>query len=267
MIKVGFIGTGNMGGALATAASKSSEVSLLLSNKPESVAVSLSEKIGGSVTDNVTVVKEADYIFLGIKPQILTEVIEEIKSPLKDRGKDVVIVSMLAGKYISQIEDLLLSPCPIIRIMPNLACSVGEGMILYTKNPLVDDAKVETFLSFMKEAGRFSMLSEKLFPAATGISGCGPAFAAMFIEALADGGVANGLTRNEAYIYAAQMLKGTSEYILESGIHPGALKDMVCSPGGTTIAGVETLEEYSFRSALISAVTATVDKDKELSGC
>lgn len=262
-MKIGFIGTGNMGGALATAASKKN-VDILLANKPESVAKTLAEKIGGVVTDNTSLAKDADYIFVGVKPQNLTELASEIKDTLAARGEGFVIVSMLAGTAIERIEESLGAKYPIIRIMPNVAAMVGESMIMYSTNDAVTDGQVDRFLDVMSEAGLLAEIREDQMSAGAGVAGCGPAFAAMFIEALADGGVACGLTRAQAIQFAAQMAKGTAQYILETGIHPGALKDSVTSPGGTTIQGVRALEKGGFRSALFEAVVATVEKDKSL---
>ena len=264
MIKTGFIGTGNMGGALASAAAKNEEVELLMANKPAEVAEALAAKIGGKVTDNATVAKESRLFFLGVKPYNLEELAAEIGPVLKERNDEFLIVSMLAGKTIAQVEEALGGKFPIIRILPNVPVMVGEGLIMYRPNDAVTEEQAAMFLDVMKHAGKFSLQEEHLIAAGSGVAGCGPAFAAMFIEALSDGGVACGLTRQQAIEYAAQMARGTATYILEQGIHPGALKDAVTSPGGTTIQGVRTLEKQGFRSALIEAVIATVERDKQL---
>ena len=264
MIKTGFIGTGNMGGALASAAAKNQEVELLMANKPAEVAAALAEKIGGTVTDNVTVARESRIFFLGVKPYNLEELAEEIGPALQAREDEFLIVSMLAGKTLAQVEEALGGKYPIIRILPNVPVMVGEGLVMYRPNEAVSEEQLAMFLDVMKYAGKFSLQEEHLIAAGSGVAGCGPAFAAMFIEALSDGGVACGLTRQQAIEYAAQMARGTATYILEKGVHPDALKDMVTSPGGTTIQGVRTLEKQGFRSALIEAVIATVERDKQL---
>jgi pyrroline-5-carboxylate reductase len=263
-MKVGFIGTGNMGGALATAVSKGENVELILANEPVELAEALAEKLGGKVGENLDVVREGEIIFFGVKPDNLEKLAEELKDVLKARTDKFFIVSMLAGKTLDQLEEALGDKYPIIRILPNVPVMVGEGLIMYTPNDAITDTQLETFLKIMSNAGLCSRQEESLIAAGAGVAGCGPAFAAMFIESLADGGVACGLPRHQAIEYAAQMAKGTAQYILEKGIHPDVLKDTVTSPGGTTIQGVRTLEKNGFRSALFEAVISTVEKDKLL---
>ena len=149
---------------------------------------------------------------------------------------------------------------PVIRIMPNIPVGVGQGLILYDVSAEVTRAQEAAFLEGLTNAGWFSRLEEKLMDAGSAVSGCGPAFAAMFAEALADGGVACGLPRAKATEYALQMLLGSATYLLETGLHPGQLKDAVCSPGGTTIQGVRTLEDGGFRAAAMNAVIAAFEK-------
>lgn len=267
MIKAGFIGTGNMGSALATTVARNEGVELLLANRTPKSAEALAKKLGGKVTDNITIAYESDLIFLGVKPQNLEELALEIRDTLKDRKNKedtFVIISMIAGKTISQIEDLLGFPCPIVRFNPNIANMVQEGMTIYTYNQHIDSAQLEQVLALMRAGGRLIALDEEWIAAGAGVSSCGPAFAAMFIDALADAGVACGLTRTDAVELAAQMIKGTATYILEKKIHPGALKDMVCSPAGTTIQGVRKLEQHGFRSSVMEAVIATCETDHQL---
>lgn len=268
MSNIGFIGTGNMGGALATAASTSGDITLYLSNKPITAANELAKKLEKNCPihvepENTAVISQCDYVFLGVKPQNLSELANEIRESAKLNDR-LIIVSMLAGTLMAQIEDALGYELPIIRIMPNIAAKVGEGMILYTYNERVTSAQVEQFLSIMQHAGTFVELDEPLFSAGSGISGCGPAFLAMFVEALADGGVDCGMPRDKALLLAAQMCKGTAEYLLSTGEHPSVLKDKVCSPGGTTIEGVRTLENYGMHSAVMEAVIAAYEKDLSL---
>lgn len=263
-MKVGFIGTGNMGGALAAAASKGEAVELLLANKPIELAEALTKKLGGEVGNNGDVAQKSEIIFLGVTPNILEALANEIKDILAGRTDQFLVVSMLAGKTLSQLEKALGAKYPIIRILPNVPVTVGEGVIMYTPNDAVTEEQLKAFLALMSNAGFCSKQEESLIAAGAGVAGCGPAFAAMFIEALADGGVACGIPRQQAIEYAAQMVKGTAQYILEKGIHPGVLKDTVTSPGGTTIQGVRTLEKNGFRSALFEAVIATVEKDQQL---
>lgn len=265
MKKLGFIGTGNMGGALVLAAAKSnSENEILLSDKIPEKAKNLAEKTGGKLSDNKTVAEEADYIFLGVKPQMLEETMAEIAPILEKRESRFVLVSMLAAFTCERICKIAGKDYPVIRIMPNTPVSIGEGMILYSPNELVFQEEVAEFLEFMSEAGRFSLLPEKLMDAGASVAGCGPAFVDLFVEALADGGVACGLPRAQAMEFAAQMVLGSAKLILESKKHPGQLKDEVCSPGGTTIQGVRALEKGGLRSAVTEAVIAAYEKNFEL---
>lgn len=263
-MKIGFIGTGAMGGALATAAAKTPGAEMLLADFYRPSAEKLAEKIGGTVTDNLSIAKGSDVIFFGVKPNNLEDLAAEIKGTLAERKEGFMVVSMLAGKTTAQLAEALGAEYPIIRILPNIPVMVGEGMIMYHPNEAVSDEQLETFKTIMSNAGRLSPQQEPLFPAGAGVQGCGPAFAAMFIEALADGGVACGLSRAQAIEYAAQMTKGTAEHILQTGVHPDQFKDMVCSPGGTTIQGVRTLEKNGFRSSLFEAVIATYEKDIQI---
>ena len=265
MKKLGFIGTGNMGGALILAASKSNmEKEILLADKIPEKAKALAEKTGGKLCDNKTAAAEADFIFLGVKPQMLGELMEEIAPVLAERKDRFVLVSMLAAFTCERIKKAAGGDFPVIRIMPNTPASIGEGMILYAPDEEVSEEEVEFFLSVMEKAGRFSPLPEKLMDAGASVAGCGPAFVDLFVEALADGGVACGLPRAQAMEFAAQMVLGSAKLILESRKHPGMLKDEVCSPGGTTIEGVRALEKGGFRSAVTEAVIAAFEKNAKL---
>ena len=261
---IGFVGTGNMGGALARAAAAEKSNSLLLANRTPAKAQALADEIGGNVTDNAGVISTADYIFIGVKPQMLKDTLEDIIPVLKNRKDRFVLVSMLAAFTCERINKAAGGDYPVIRIMPNTPASIGEGMILYAPNEKVSSDELEFFLSVMDNAGRFSPLPEKLIDAGASVAGCGPAFVDLFVEALADGGVACGLPRAQALEFAAQMVAGSAKLILESKKHPGQLKDEVCSPGGTTIQGVRALEKGGFRSAVTEAVIAAYEKNFEL---
>ena len=264
MLTLGFIGTGNMGGALAQAAAKSENNRLLLANRHPEKAQRLRDKIGGELTDSRSAAAKADYIFLGVKPQMLEALFAEIRDTLSARTDRFVLVSMAAGTSIDKVKCLTGGDYPVIRIMPNTPASIGQGMILYACSQEVTKEEENVFLEAMAAAGRFSPLEEKLIDAGSAVSGCGPAFVDLFIEALADGGVACGLPRAQALEFAAQMTAGSARLILESGRHPGELKDAVCSPGGTTIQGVRTLEEAGFRAAVMNAVIAAYEKNFKL---
>ena len=255
-MKIGFIGTGNMGGALASAAAKSGEAQVLLANRTKAKAEALAARIGAAVSGNERIAEEADHIFLGVKPQMMADMLTGIAPALKERGSAPVLVSMAAGVTIARIRELAGGDYPVIRIMPNMPAAVGEGVIFYVCSENCEKAQLEAFLRYMQPAGRLFPLEEKLQDAGSAVAGCGPAFAAMFIEALADGAVKHGVPRAAAYSLASQMLAGTAKLQLETGAHPGAMKDAVCSPGGTTIIGVAALERKGFRSAVIDAIDA-----------
>lgn len=261
--KIGFIGCGNMGGALATAVGKESR-NIYLSNRTPEKANALAEEIGATVSNNIEIASTCDLIFLGVKPQMMADLFTEISGTLRSRSSRFVLVTMAAGLAMHTIQTMAQGNDPIIRIMPNTPASIGKGMILYCTQNLEQDA-IDEFCDLMSGAGRLDALPESLIDAGSAISGCGPAFVYLFLEALADGGVACGLPRNKAQEYAAQTLMGSAELVLQSGQHPGALKDAVCSPAGTTIQGVRTLERNGFRSAAMEAVIAAYDKTSALS--
>ena len=252
-----------MGGALARAVSKTGDGEVLLYDKSEERAEALAAEIGGVSSPLATLVREADFIFLGVKPNILPFVLRDI-SPLLLGRPSYTLVSMAAGVAIRQIEEALGFGAPVIRIMPNTPVAYGSGVILYTPSENVAPASVDAFRSMLREAGMLDAIDERLMDAASAISGCGPAFAFMFVEALADGGVAAGLPRDRAQTYAAAMLAGAAKTVLESGMHPAELKDAVCSPGGSTIEGVVTLENGGFRGTVSDAVLASFEKTKKL---
>ena len=262
MKKVGFIGAGNMGGALAAAAAKAENTEIYLTDKDTAKAEALAEKIGATVTTAKKIAEVCDIIFLGVKPNIVKAALEPIADRISYRG--ATLVSMAAGVSIEKIEGCLPSPTPVIRIMPNTPVAVGEGMILYTLGSAATDETVRDFLAVMKWAGTLDLIDERLIDAASALSGCGPAFVYMFIEALSDGAVECGLPRDKALLYAAKTLLGASKMVLTSDAHPAALKDAVCSPGGSTIEGVRALEDGAFRGTVIDAVAAAYEKTKRL---
>lgn len=267
MKKIGFIGAGNMGGALILAASRAdSQYELLIADKINEKAEDLSKKTQGKakISDNAEIAEKCDLIFLGVKPAFMASTLGEIKDILMSREQNPTLVSMAAGVTIEKIAELSAANCPIIRIMPNMPVSLGEGMILYDISPAVTEEIEKEFHLVMSKAGKLDRLPESLIDAGSALSGCGPAFVFMFIEALADGAVACGLPRDKAITYAAQTLIGSARLALESEKHTGALKDAVCSPGGSTIEGVRTLEESAFRGAVTDAVIASFEKTKLL---
>ena len=261
----GFIGTGNMGGALARAAAKRlPPEKIVLANRTAAKARALADALGCAAADNDAVAAESEMIFLGVKPQMMADMLAGIAPALAARRDRFVLVSMAAGLSMAQIRAMAGGDYPVLRIMPNTPAAIGAGMILYARDERATDADLERLLSGLAEAGRFDALPEHLIDAGSAVSGCGPAYLYMLIEALADGGVAAGLPRAKAQDYAAQMALGAARMVLESGQHPGALKDAVCSPGGSTIAGVKALEDGGFRAAAINAVLAACRRNKEL---
>ena len=260
--EAGFIGAGNMGGALAKAACRTVG--------PEKVAVTcrteestrrVAEKLGCDSRTTSEIIENSKYVFLGVKPQMLQELTEEIQGQVAKT--DCILVSMLAGITIERLNEIFPGK-KFFRIMPNTPCSVGSGMIFVCGNQKTDDKDMQDFFALMAKAGLVDELPENLIDAASAVAGCGPAFAYMFIQALADGGVECGLPRAKAAKYAAQMVLGSAEMVLASAEHPEKLKDDVCSPGGTTICGVHALERKGFRAACMDAVTAAYDKTKKL---
>ncbi len=257
---VGFIGTGSMGGALARAAAKSGRAErLLLSNRSPEKALRLAEELGAEAVDNRRAAAESELLFLGVKPQMLEEMLDGIRDVLSARTDRFVIVSMCAGKDLRTLEELL-GERPIIRIMPNIPVAVGGGVTLLCASKQVTAEDRALLRGLLGASGLLLELDERQMDAGSGVTGCGPAFAAMFVEALADGAVACGLPRPLALQCAAQMMKGTAELLLETGEHPAALKDRVCSPAGSTIQGVRILEENAFRAAVMNAVIAAFEK-------
>ena len=257
----GFVGVGNMGGAIAGAVCRTLGGKAVAVCDPDANKTSAyAKEYGATVLPTEEIAKSVDILVLGVKPQVLFGVIDGLKPNL---APGTLVVSMAAGISLSALSAAL-PDTPIVRIMPNTPCAVGRGLILYAKNDLVSDVALEKLLAGFAGAGTLSAIEEGKIDAASAVSGCGPAFAYLFVEALADAGVACGLTRADAQKYAALMLEGSARMVLESGKHPGELKDAVCSPGGTTIAGVRKLEECGFRAAASNAVIAAYERTLEL---
>ena len=259
--KAGFIGAGNMGGALlrAVAAAAGGE-NIAVYDVSAERAEHAASLTGATFTDAGDIYKNSKYVFFAVKPNVIENVIRDASSQIK---KGTVIVSMAAGVSLSRIRNASGSD-NVIRIMPNTPASIGEGVILYTAEGGVSADDLHGFLDIMSKSGIVDAIDEKLIDAAAALSGCGPAYVYMFIEALADGAVACGLPRDKALLYAKQTLIGAASLALTSGKHPEELKDAVCSPGGTTIEGVLALEQGGFRSAAASAVISAFEKTAKL---
>lgn len=263
-MKIGFIGTGNMGGALAKAVRRSlPQAQILLSDRALSKAELLAREIDATVTDSKSAARTCDYLFLGVKPQMLAGLAGEIGEIIAGRT-DCTLISMAAGVTIGRIAELFGNPTPVIRIMPNTPVAVGEGMILWCTNAGVSEQAKTDFCSMLAAGGELCALEEGLIDAGCALSGCGPAFVCLFLEALADGAVECGLPRESAKRLAMQTLLGTATLMKQTGSHPAEMKDAVCSPSGSTIAGVHALESGAFRADVMNAVTAAFARTREL---
>ena len=263
-MKYGFIGCGNMGGAVAKA----------LAAKGADLAVTdrsgRAKALGLPYTTAEDIAQNAQRIFLAVKPNMIQTVVQEVAPLLA--GKTVV--SMAAGLKLATIREMYRSVLSTasgpdasvewVRIMPNLPAVVGEGMVALCGLAETCSATLSTVEALLAAAGRVEVVEERLMDAVTAISGSGPAYGFIFIEALADAAVKLGMPRQQAYIYAAQTLKGAAAMQLETGRHPADLKDGVCSPAGTTIAAVEALEQKGFRSSIMAAATAAYNRSVEL---
>lgn len=263
--KIGFIGCGNMakamiGGIVGAGSFAANQV--MASDGYQPSLEGAQKKYGISITmDNKEIAKECDYIVLAVKPNMYPAVIKEIADCVKE---DVVIISIAAGQTIQQIEACFGKPIKLIRTMPNTPALVGEGMTAVFPNKLVSKEEVNFVCEVLRGFSKVEILDEKLIHAVIGVSGSSPAYVFMFIEAMADAAVLEGLPRDKAYQFAAQAVLGSAKMVLETGLHPGALKDMVCSPGGTTIAAVATLEETGMRNSVIKAMKDCMEKSKTM---
>lgn len=264
-MKLGFIGCGNMasaimGGVLDGGLVKPEDV--MGSAKTEETLTRIRSEFG-ILTDlsNRKVALFSDILVLAVKPKVLEEVIGEIRDAVAD---DTIVVTLAAGKTIGWIEKKFEKPVKIVRTMPNTPAMVGEGMTAMCCNDRVTEDEFGLVEEIFESCGMTERIPEDLMDAATSLGGSSPAYVFMFIEALADAAVLQGMPRESAYRMAGQTVLGSARMMLESGWHPGELKDMVCSPGGTTIEGVRVLEECGFRSAVIEALSACGDKAKQL---
>ena len=259
---LGFIGCGNMGGALVRAAAKAVDgKEIAVCDYDLKKAEAVAKECGANVLSASELAKNCRFIVLGVKPQNMQETVAGFADELKENDSAVVI-TMAAGLSISAIRSFIGSDLPVIRIMPNTPAQVGEGMILYATQG-VSKADEQAFLDCFAKAGVLDKLPEEKIDAASALSGCGPAFVYAFAEALADGAVECGVPRDKAACYAAQTLLGAAKMLLTYG-HPADLKDAVCSPGGTTIAGIHALEKAGFRNAAMDAVSAAYKRTLEL---
>ena len=264
-MKIGFIGLGNMAsamiGGILTKGIKRPDQLVGTDCMPDS-RDRAQEIYQIQITEtNAYTVKEADMIFLSVKPQFYEEVIREIKDLVRP---DQIFVSIAPGKTISWIGSIFEKEIKLVRCMPNTPALVGEGCTGVCASPNVTEDELDEVMTILSSFGKASVVKENLMDAVVGVSGSSPAYVFMFIEAMADAAVAAGMPRNQAYEFAAQSVYGSAKMVLETGKHPGVLKDMVCSPGGTTIEAVRILEEKGFRSAVMEAVLGCVEKSKKM---
>ena len=264
-MKLGFIGTGNMatammGGIIENHIASPEEIIGADPFAPGRERVK--EKYGIRVTaDNNEVVKNAEVVILSVKPQFYADVIAGIRDDVTDSH---LIITIAPGKTLSWLAEQFQKPVKIVRTMPNTPAMVGEGMTGACKNAYVTDEDMEKALSILNGFGKAELIPEHMMDAVVAISGSSPAYVFVMIEAMADAAVSGGIPRSQAYKFAAQAVLGSAKMVLETGKHPGELKDMVCSPAGTTIEAVRVLEEKGFRSAIIEAMKKCEEISKSL---
>lgn len=266
-MNVGFIGSGNMataiaGGLLNAGLVKAGEI--YVSDASNEALERISSRLKGINTshDNLENLDKLDYLFLAVKPHIYEPVIKQIREKVLDK---TVVITIAAGKSRSQVLELFGRDIKLVRTMPNTPALVGEGMTAVCPSDNLSREEVDAVLSLLGSYGKTELLEERLIDGYTAMCGSSPAYVYMFIEALADGGVREGLPRDKAYRMAAQAVLGSAKMVLETGIHPGQLKDQVCSPGGSTIEAVGVLEDKGFRSAVMEALRVCALKSAKLS--
>lgn len=262
-MKIGFIGAGNMakamlGGILANGIFDKEEI--IASDASEACLKAIEDSLGiSTTTDNKIVAKQADVIVLAVKPQYYGSVIEEIKDGVQSHQ---IIVTIAPGQTIERLEQLFGKTLKLVRTMPNTPALVGEGITAVCKNKEVTEDELRYICKILEGFGKVEVVDEHLMDVVVSVSGSSPAYVFMFIEAMADAAVADGMPRKQAYEFAAQAVLGSAKMVLETGKHPGELKDMVCSPGGTTIEAVRVLEEKGLRSTIFEAMKACTKKAK-----
>lgn len=260
-MKIGCIGTGAMGGAIMRAVCKKYDVSKIkVTDKNAAMGKAFAKETGAMFVKTNKDLMDCDYIFLAVKPQFIYDVYKEVAGSISTKS---VFISMAAGVKIEKLE-MTFPEARFIRMMPNVCAQIGQAMTAVTYGNNITEAEAKTAIEILSSAGRVEVVPEKLMDCVTAVSGSGPAFVFMFIEAMADAAVRCGMPRSQAYTYAAQTVYGSAGMVLQGDKNPAALKDMVCSPAGTTIEGVAALEENGFRNAVIQAVTAACQRSIEL---
>lgn len=265
-MKIGFIGLGNMAGAMIGGMLEKQLVApgdIIGSARTAATRERVREKYKVRTAEtNVQVAEEADVLFLAVKPVFLDEVIAEVRETVKE---DALVVSIAAGRDLKYLKESFARPeLKLIRCMPNTPALVLEGCTGICAGEEVPQEDLDRVVRLMESFGKASVVPERLMDAVVGVSGSSPAYVFLFIEAMADGAVAAGMPRKQAYMFAAQAVLGSARMVLETGMHPGELKDMVCSPGGTTIQAVKVLEEKGMRAAVMDAMEACIEKSRRM---
>ena len=264
-MKIGFIGCGNMASAMIGGILKKgifTKEEIIVSNLTEEGSRRSREKLGVVTTmENRQVAESAKIVVLAVKPQYYEEVLGEIKDVLTEEH---ILVGIAPGKTLSWLEEKCAQPLKIVRLMPNTPAQVGEGMTGVCFNERVSEEEKQEICAITDSFGCTEVIPERLMEGLSAVTGCSPAYVFMFLEAMADAAVHQGMPRKQAYRLAAQAVLGSAKMLLETEMHPGELKDMVCSPAGSTIEGVRMLEKNGFRSAVFEALCAAAEKGKKL---
>ncbi len=264
-MKVGFIGCGNMARAIINGILSKGMLTrqeLCASDTSDQAMAYIREGLGiRAEGNNAAVARWADILILAVKPVFMEAVIEDIKDAVDE---NTVVVTLAPGKTLEWLTDRFGKKVKLVRTMPNTPAMVGEGMSALCPGELVTEEEKNRVCGLFESFGKAEIVPERLMDAVCGVSGSAPAFVFLFLEAMADAAVAEGMPRAQAYAFAAQTVLGSAKLMQESGKHPGELKDMVCSPGGTTIEGVAVLEDAGFRSAVISAIRTATAKSREM---
>lgn len=264
--KIGFIGCGNMAKAIVIGLINSGQIAptnIWVYDRKPATNQEMAQRYGVTAAESMeSLAREVDILFGAVKPNVILKTLKDLTGHLK---KDALVVSIAAGVTLEALAVALGHDRKIIRVMPNTPALVNEGMASVTPNALVETHEIEEVVAIFENFGKAAVVSEYLIHAVVGVSGSAPAYVFMFIEAMADAAVLGGMPRAQAYQFAAQAIKGSAQMVLETGKHPGELKDMVCSPGGTTIEAVKVLEEKGFRAAVMGAMQQCMAKSEALS--
>lgn len=264
-MKLGFIGTGNMAGAIMGGIIRKGLIApdeIIGADIMEASREKVRAEHGIHVTaDNREAAEKSDVLVLSVKPQFYAETIAEIRDCIRE---EQLIITIAPGKTLKWLEEQFAKPVKIVRTMPNTPALVGEGMTAACPNALVTEEEKKYALEILGSFGKVEIVPEHLIDAVVAVSGSSPAYVFMFIEAMADAAVAEGMPRQQAYQFAAQAVYGSAKMVMDTGKHPGELKDMVCSPAGTTIEAVRVLEERGMRSAVIEAMRECAEVSRNL---